>query len=108
MTESVTTRPAYEVAIDPDIWPDVVAIPRRAIHAAAAERLTKRAVRSLPLRVTTADGQRFGAGTSDDPTKRGAQATRLPPVPGPDLRVHPVTASAWLTGRVEQTLRFRP
>jgi hypothetical protein len=61
MTESVTTRPAHEVAIDPDIWPDVVAIPRRAIHAAAAERLTKRAVRSLPLRVTTADGRRFGA-----------------------------------------------
>ncbi|MCW2540770.1 MAG: cyclopropane-fatty-acyl-phospholipid synthase [Frankiales bacterium] len=67
MTETVTTRPAREAAIDPAIWPDVVAIPRRAIHAAAAERLTKRAVTSLPLRVTTADGQRFGAGIADDP-----------------------------------------
>lgn len=58
---------APDRAIDPDRWPDVVAVPDQPLRAAIARRLVKRAVRSLPIRVTTAGGQRFGAGTGKDP-----------------------------------------
>jgi cyclopropane-fatty-acyl-phospholipid synthase len=54
-------------AIDAELWPDVVAVPHRPMRAAVARRLTKRAVSSLPIRVTTADGERFGAGGASDP-----------------------------------------
>jgi cyclopropane-fatty-acyl-phospholipid synthase len=53
--------------IDASRWPDVVAVPDHPVRAQIAERLVKHAVRSLPLRVTTADGERFGAGTTADP-----------------------------------------
>ncbi|MGX7680762.1 class I SAM-dependent methyltransferase [Jatrophihabitans sp. DSM 45814] len=56
-----------EASIDGALWPEVVTVPHRPLRAAVAKRLTKRAVASLPLRVTTADGERFGAGTVDDP-----------------------------------------
>ncbi|MEO9240592.1 MAG: cyclopropane-fatty-acyl-phospholipid synthase family protein [Jatrophihabitantaceae bacterium] len=58
---------AAEAAIDPARWPDVVAVPQNQLRGRIAERLVKRAVRSLPIRVTTADGKRFGAGTMTDP-----------------------------------------
>jgi cyclopropane-fatty-acyl-phospholipid synthase len=56
-----------EASIDSEIWPDIVSVPHRPLRAAVAKRLTKRAVASLRIRVTTADGERFGAGTADDP-----------------------------------------
>jgi len=58
---------APDPAIDLRRWPDVVEVPDNPVRAAVAERLVKRAFRSLPVRVTTADGQRFGAGTGRDP-----------------------------------------
>ena len=58
---------APDTAIDAARWPDVVAVPHLPVKAAIAERLVKRAVKSLPIRVTTADGQRFGAGRGADP-----------------------------------------
>src|SRR6185437_456582 len=54
-------------AIDPARWPDVVAVPPNRVRGLVAERLVRHAVRSLPLRVTTADGGRFGAGGPADP-----------------------------------------
>jgi len=45
----------------------VVAVPDNPVRAKIAERLTKRAVKNLPLRVTTADGNRFGGGGVSDP-----------------------------------------
>jgi len=62
-----TTLPVAPAAIDAQLWPDVVSVPDGSLRAAIAARLVKRAVRSLPIRVTTADGQRFGAGTGTDP-----------------------------------------
>lgn len=62
-----STMLAPDVTIDPSRWPDVVAVPDSPFRAAIARRLVKRAVRSLPIRITTADGQRFGAGREDDP-----------------------------------------
>jgi cyclopropane-fatty-acyl-phospholipid synthase len=56
-----------ESSIDAAIWPDVVTVPHNRLRASVAKRLTKRAVSSLPIRVTTADGERFGAGTATDP-----------------------------------------
>ncbi len=61
------TLPARGTTIDPVLWPDVVNVPDTAFRARIAERLTKKAVAALPIRVTTADGKRFGAGRSDDP-----------------------------------------
>ena len=60
-----STTLADKAAIDPDRWPDVVAVPQNRLRGAVAERLVRHAVRSLPLRVTTADGKRFGAGAAD-------------------------------------------
>jgi cyclopropane-fatty-acyl-phospholipid synthase len=53
--------------IDATRWPDVVTVPDNPLRARVAERLLKRAAKSLPIRVTTADGNRFGAGTRTDP-----------------------------------------
>jgi len=65
--DMTTTTLAPGKDIDALRWPDVVAVPNSPLRAAVAERLLKRAVRSLPIRVTTADGQRFGAGGRSDP-----------------------------------------
>lgn len=62
-----TTMLAPDIELDARRWPDVVAVPNSPLRAAIAERLLKRAVRSMPVRVTTADGGRFGAGNSTDP-----------------------------------------
>jgi cyclopropane-fatty-acyl-phospholipid synthase len=59
--------PADPTAIDPRRWPDVVDLPDNPMKAAIAAALVRRAVRLLPLRVTTADGQSFGAGTTAEP-----------------------------------------
>lgn len=64
---SNTTMIRRSTAIDPARWPDVATVPNNALRARIAERLLKHAVKSMPLRVTTADGQRFGAGTGSDP-----------------------------------------
>jgi cyclopropane-fatty-acyl-phospholipid synthase len=61
-----TTAPAQRY-IDADLWPDVTNVPQRPLRAAVAKRLAKRAIASLPIRVTTADGGRLGAGTASDP-----------------------------------------
>ena len=53
--------------IDAERWPDVAAIPDRPLRARIARGLTRRAVTALPVRVTTADGARFGGGRSTDP-----------------------------------------
>jgi cyclopropane-fatty-acyl-phospholipid synthase len=62
-TLPITRRPA----IDASYWPDIVRVPSSKLRAAAAERLVKRAVAHLPIRVTTCDGQRFGSGAADAP-----------------------------------------
>ncbi len=62
-----TTTLAADTGIDPTRWPDVVAVPQNPAKALIAARLVRRAVKSLPIRVTTADGNRFGAGTAGDP-----------------------------------------
>jgi cyclopropane-fatty-acyl-phospholipid synthase len=54
------TAPA--VSIDRGRWPDVVAVPANPLRARIAELLVKRAVRTLPIRFTTADGDRLGTG----------------------------------------------
>ncbi|HEX2904626.1 MAG TPA: cyclopropane-fatty-acyl-phospholipid synthase family protein [Jatrophihabitans sp.] len=53
--------------IDASRWPDVVAVPDNPLRAKIAERLWKHAVKSLPIRVTTADGLRYGTGVATDP-----------------------------------------
>jgi cyclopropane-fatty-acyl-phospholipid synthase len=53
--------------IDAARWSDVAATPHQPLRAAVAKRLTRRAVSSLPLRLTTADGGRLGAGGPDAP-----------------------------------------
>ncbi|HEY2043415.1 MAG TPA: cyclopropane-fatty-acyl-phospholipid synthase family protein [Jatrophihabitans sp.] len=63
----MTITVAPDTTIDADRWPDIATIPHKRVHAAVARRLTKRAVASLPIRVTTADGHRYGAGGSGDP-----------------------------------------
>ncbi|MDQ1744389.1 MAG: cyclopropane-fatty-acyl-phospholipid synthase [Pseudonocardiales bacterium] len=63
---SIST-PTVEAAIDPSRWPGVVQVPDNPVRAAIAERLFYRAVRTLPIRVSTADGRRSGAGTAADP-----------------------------------------
>jgi cyclopropane-fatty-acyl-phospholipid synthase len=63
----MTTTLFRDISIDANLWPDIAAVPGKRIHAVVARRLTKRAVASLPIRVTTADGQRYGAGSATDP-----------------------------------------
>jgi cyclopropane-fatty-acyl-phospholipid synthase len=62
-----STMLARDAAIDPARWPDVVAVPDNRLRGLVAERLVRHAVRSLPLRITTVDGKRFGAGGPTDP-----------------------------------------
>jgi cyclopropane-fatty-acyl-phospholipid synthase len=62
-----STTLAAAAAVDPARWPDVATVPQNRMRALVAERLVRRAVRSLPIRVTTADGKRFGAGRGSDP-----------------------------------------
>ena len=54
-------------SIDANAWPDVAVVPTRGMRAGIAKRLMRRAVASLPIRVTTADGERLGAGGADAP-----------------------------------------
>jgi len=63
---STSTRPTAP-AIDPARWPGVVEVPDNPVRAAIAERLFFRAVRSLPIRVSTADGRRTGTGSAAAP-----------------------------------------
>ncbi|WP_430667218.1 class I SAM-dependent methyltransferase [Jatrophihabitans telluris] len=62
------TFAAPETSIDAELWPDVVGLPHHALRAAVAKRLLRQAVASLPIRVTTADGLRMGAGSATDPS----------------------------------------
>ncbi len=63
---SIST-PTVEAAIDPSRWPGVVRVPDNPVRAAIAELLFYRAVHTLPIRVSTADGRQSGAGTAADP-----------------------------------------
>ncbi|HTZ42274.1 MAG TPA: cyclopropane-fatty-acyl-phospholipid synthase family protein [Jatrophihabitans sp.] len=67
-----TTLAGHRAAapLDPARWPDVVAVPDNPWRARIAERLVRRAVRTLPLRVRTEDGRRFGGGSPRDPELR--------------------------------------
>ncbi len=62
-----STTLADKAAIDPNRWPDVVTVPQNPLRGLVAAWLVRRAVRSLPLRVTTSDGKRFGGGGPTDP-----------------------------------------
>jgi cyclopropane-fatty-acyl-phospholipid synthase len=62
-----STTMADKAAIDPNRWPDVVTVPQNPLRGLVAAWLVRRAVRSLPLRVTTSDGKRFGGGGPTDP-----------------------------------------
>jgi cyclopropane-fatty-acyl-phospholipid synthase len=62
-----STTLADRAAIDPTRWPDVVAVPQNPLRGLVAAWLVRHAVRSLPLRVTTSDGKRFGGGGPTDP-----------------------------------------
>jgi cyclopropane-fatty-acyl-phospholipid synthase len=62
-----STALADKAAIDPNRWPDVVSVPQNPLRGLVAAWLVRRAVRSLPLRVTTSDGKRFGGGGPTDP-----------------------------------------
>ncbi len=53
--------------IDRQLWPDIDVVPDRPMRALVARRLVRRALKTLPLRVTTADGREFGAGGPSDP-----------------------------------------
>lgn len=53
--------------IDRGVWPDIATVPNRPLRALIARGLVRRAVKSLPLRVTTAGGRQSGAGGAGDP-----------------------------------------
>ncbi len=63
MTSTLSTP-----VVDADRWPDVARVPNRPVRAAVARRLTRHAVRRLPLRVLLPDGSIWGSGHADDPT----------------------------------------
>jgi cyclopropane-fatty-acyl-phospholipid synthase len=58
---------AGRIDVDPARWPDVAAIPRSAIKAAVARRLSRTIAARLPLRVTLPSGASFGGGGADAP-----------------------------------------
>ncbi|MGH3492100.1 MAG: class I SAM-dependent methyltransferase [Sciscionella sp.] len=63
----MTVTLTHPDGIDAQRWPDVATTPHRPVRAAAARWLVRHALDGLPLRVTTPDGQSFGAGCSSDP-----------------------------------------
>ncbi len=63
MTSTVSTP----TPVDAERWPDVARVPDRPVRAAVARRLTRRAVRRLPIRVLLPDGTDWGGGHGDDP-----------------------------------------
>ena len=56
--------------IDPARWPDVAVVPDDPVRARIAEQLVRQAVRTMPIRLVTADGRRLGAGRPGDPELR--------------------------------------
>src|SRR5690242_82316 len=56
--------------IDPARWPDVAALPDNPVRSRVAEQLVRQAVRTVPIRLLTADGQQLGAGRTGDPDLR--------------------------------------
>ncbi|MFL6162222.1 MAG: class I SAM-dependent methyltransferase [Jatrophihabitantaceae bacterium] len=64
------TPVSTDTAVDPDRWPDVAAVPDNPVRARIAEQVVRRAVRPLPIRLLTADGQRLGAGPATGPELR--------------------------------------
>ncbi|MDJ0342943.1 cyclopropane-fatty-acyl-phospholipid synthase family protein [Streptomyces sp. H10-C2] len=61
---------ARAVPVDPGRWPDVVRVPGSPVRAAVAERLVRRALTRLPLRVSLPDGVLAGTGGADAPLLR--------------------------------------
>jgi cyclopropane-fatty-acyl-phospholipid synthase len=64
------TGPGSGTAIDPRRWPEVAVVPRHRLRARVARRLTRHAVRELPLRVLLPDGTTWGQGRAHDPCLR--------------------------------------
>ncbi|HSV40928.1 MAG TPA: cyclopropane-fatty-acyl-phospholipid synthase family protein [Nocardioidaceae bacterium] len=63
---STATGLASTFVVDAGRWPDVARVPDRPLRAAIARRLTRRAVRRLPIRVLLPDGTNWGGGHADD------------------------------------------
>jgi cyclopropane-fatty-acyl-phospholipid synthase len=49
-------------------WPDVYAVPKTPLRALVAERVVRRMVRDVPVRITLPGGRVFGGGGPDAPT----------------------------------------
>ncbi|HET7691202.1 MAG TPA: cyclopropane-fatty-acyl-phospholipid synthase family protein [Nocardioidaceae bacterium] len=64
---TTTSTPSTHL-VDADRWPDVARVPHQPVRAAVARRLTRHAVRNLPIRVLLPDGTTWGSGHADDPT----------------------------------------
>ncbi|WP_246530675.1 SAM-dependent methyltransferase [Streptomyces bathyalis] len=63
MSPHIPSEYGRRAAVDPLRWPDVARAPRRApVRTALAARLVRRALRRLPLRVRTEDGESLGRG----------------------------------------------
>lgn len=56
--------------VDAQRWPDIAELPRSSLRSVVAERLFRRAVRRLPLRIVEPDDRWSGGGTSTDPIMR--------------------------------------
>ncbi|MFJ9952381.1 class I SAM-dependent methyltransferase [Kitasatospora sp. NPDC091207] len=80
----VTAAPAVPAVpgVDPARWPDVAAVPRAPVRAAAAGLLLRRAVRQRGLRVERPDDRLPDSRLPDAPATDGAAAD------GPVLRLH--------------------
>ncbi|MEU3458930.1 cyclopropane-fatty-acyl-phospholipid synthase family protein [Streptomyces sp. NPDC006733] len=62
--------PAGRPPVDPERWPDVVRVPGAPVRAAVAERLVRRALARLPLRLGLPGRAPEGSGDADAPLLR--------------------------------------
>jgi cyclopropane-fatty-acyl-phospholipid synthase len=67
-SQADTKFTATAVQAEQERWPEVYAVPRGSVRALVAERILRRAVRDLPLRVTLPGGRVLGAGGIGAPT----------------------------------------
>ena len=66
-THAADVRPDSTVAADPARWPEIAAVPRNRVRAAAARALFDRACSQLPLQVIQSGGPSLGAGLPGSP-----------------------------------------
>jgi cyclopropane-fatty-acyl-phospholipid synthase len=64
-----TAAPTQQ-AIDPQLWPDVAAVPHSPVRTAIAKRIFHRAAGLMPLRVVEPGGRSYGAGAAGAPVMR--------------------------------------